>query len=252
MKSKFLIAVIFISNFLFSQDEKLADYKIQNIEKVIALFKEKDVKAISHHIQYPLHREYPIPSIKNSTELQQRFEEVFAKDLVSQITTSKIEQWSEVGWRGIMLDNGTMWINSDDGNIIAVNYQSDFEEKLRNELIAQDRNTLYSPLRVFKEPAYKIETKTYFLRIDELANGKYRFASWKLGQSQSVKPDLVLHNGAFEFEGSGGNHTITFTNGKYTYEVRRNILGMKGHSDVTLEVLKDMKSILVQDGSLTE
>ncbi|MBO6185909.1 MAG: hypothetical protein J6O88_14710 [Chryseobacterium sp.] len=53
-----------------------------------------------------------------------------------------------------------------------------------------------------------------------------------------------------EFQGSGGNHVITFINGNYTYKVYRNILGEKDTPDITLEVEENGNTILHQDGTL--
>lgn len=64
-----------------------------------------------------------------------------------------------MGWRGIMLDNGTIWIDSDEGKIIAVNYQSDFEKKLRKELINKEKENVHVSLKTFESPTYKIKTK---------------------------------------------------------------------------------------------
>ena len=79
-----------------------------------------------------------------------------------------------------MLDNGIVWIESSNGRITAVNYQSDFEKKLKTNLIANEKVNLHSSLKTFKNPTYKIKTKNYLIRIDELSNNKYRYASYAL------------------------------------------------------------------------
>ena len=117
-----------------------------------------------------------------------------------------------------MLDNGIVWIESDGGKITAVNYQSDFEKKLKKDMIAKEKDNLHLSLKTFKSPTYKIKTKNYLIRIDKLTDYKYRYASWKINNLESSKPDLILNNGELKFEGSGGNHVITFSNGKYTYK----------------------------------
>jgi hypothetical protein len=250
MKFKLLFLILLVSKIGYSQSEKLDDYKIDNIKNVIALFKQKNIDKISNIISFPLRREYPIPSIKNKNEFRQRFSQVFDKTLVDKIVNSKIKQWSEVGWRGIMLDNGIVWIESYDGKITAVNYQSDFEKKLRIDLIAKEKENLHISLKTFKIPTYKIKTKNYLIRIDELSNYKYRYASWKINKIESSKPDIILNNGELEFQGSGGNHVITFSNGNYTYKVYRNIIGEDNSPDITFEVEKDGKIILTEDGTL--
>ena len=252
MKFKLLFLILLISKIGYSQSEKLDDYKKDNIKNLIALFKQKNIDKISNITNFPLTREYPIPSIKNKKELKKRFNEVFDKTLVAKIANSKINQWSEVGWRGIMLDNGIVWIESDGGKITAVNYQSDFEKKLKKDMIAKEKDNLHLSLKTFKSPTYKIKTKNYLIRIDKLTDYKYRYASWKINNLESSKPDLILNNGELKFEGSGGNHVITFSNGKYTYKVYRNCIGEVNSPDITFEVEKDGKLILTEDGTLTE
>jgi hypothetical protein len=231
-------------------NEKLEDYKIDSINNVISLFKEKNIDKISSIISFPLYREYPIPPIKNQKEFKQRFSEVFDQVLIDKIANSEIEQWSEVGWRGIMLDNGVLWMANSDGIITAINYQSDFEKKLRKDLIDREKEYLHNSLKTFESPTYKIKTKNYLIRIDELTNNKYRYASWKISEKETSKPNIVLNNGELEFDGSGGNHSITFVQGKYTYIIYRNIIGEENSPDITLEIEKGGKTILSEDGTL--
>lgn len=234
-----------------SEDKvKLESYKIESISSVITLFKEKNIDKISSIIRFPLRREYSIPAIQDKKEFKQRFSEVFDKILIDKIANSKIEQWSEVGWRGIMLDDGVVWMANSDGIITAVNYQSDFEKKLRSDLIAKEKENLHISLKTFESPTYKIRTKNYLIRVDELNNDKYRYASWKISEKETSKPDIILNNGELKFEGSGGNHIITFVQGKYTYKVYRNIIGEENSPDITLEIEKDSKTVLSEDGTL--
>ena len=234
----------------FDDNEQLEEYKIDSINNVITLFKEKNIDKISNKIDFPLYREYPIPPIKDKEEFRKRFSEVFDEILIDKIANSKIEQWSEVGWRGIMLDNGIVWMANSDGMITAVNYQSKFEKKLMKDLIDKEKENLYISLKTFEKPIYKIKTKKYLIRIDQLTNEKYRYASWKISEKESSKPDIILDNGELDFQGSGGNHVITFINGNYTYKVYRNIIGEENSPDITLEIEKNGQIILTEDGTL--
>ncbi len=250
MKFRLLLLIVLVSQICFSQIKKIDTIKVANINYVIDLFKKKNIEDISQNVNFPLRREYPIPEIKNREQFKQRFNQVFDELLINEIADSKLKQWSEVGWRGIMLNNGTVWIDSDEGKIIAVNYQSDFEKKLRKELIEKEKENVHPSLKAFESPTYKIKTKKYLIRIDELENKKYRYASWEISKKESSKPDLILNNGELEFQGSGGNHVITFTNGNYIYKVYRNIIGEENTPDITLEVEENEKTILHQDGTL--
>jgi hypothetical protein len=237
------------------QDEKgsndeLKDYEIDSIKAVINLFRVKDIDRISNKISYPLYRQYPIPPIKDQKEFIKRFNEVFDQILIDKIANSKISQWTEVGWRGIMLDNGDLWMANSDGVITTVNYQSDFEKKLRTSVIAKEKDNLHTSLKSFQSPIYKIKTNKYLIRIDELTDYKYRYTSWKVDEKETSKPDIVLNNGQLEQQGSGGNHVITFVNGIYTYKVYRNIMAEDNSHDITLEIEKNGEIILTTDGTL--
>ncbi|WP_418178850.1 hypothetical protein ACNSOO_07520 [Aliarcobacter lanthieri] len=238
----FKIIFLVIFSFLFGNSDELKVSQIENIQKTIKAFQENDIEYISNNlIKYPLKRQYPIPSIKNQEELKKRFSEVFDDELIKEIKNSKIEDWSEMGWRGIMLNQGTLWLNFDQ-IIIAINYQSDFEKRLRENLIKQDKEQLHSSLKDFIEPTYKIKTKNFLIRIDKIDDSKYRYSSWKIGKSESSKPDLVLLNGEIEYQGTIGYQYFTFKNRNYTYEI---------DIDATsLEVMKDNKTILFEKGEL--
>lgn len=231
-------------------NEKLEDNEIDGINNVIAFFKEKNIDKISSIISFPLYRQYPIPPIKTKKEFKQRFSEVFDQVLIEKITNSKIEQWSEVGRRGIMLDNGVLWMANSDGIITTVNYQSDFEKTLRKDLIAKQKENIHNSLKTFESPTYKIKTKNYLIRIDELTNYKYRYSSWKIDEVESSKPDIIVNEGEIEYLGSGGNSVITFSIGDYTYKIYRNIIGEDDSPDITLEVEKKGKMLLTEDGKL--
>lgn len=117
-------------------------------------------------------------------------------------------------------------------------------------MIDREKENLHNSLKTFESPTYKIKTKNYLIRIDELTNNKYRYASWKISDKETSKPDIILNDGELEFEGSGGNHVITFVQGKYTYKVYRNIIGEESTPDITLEIEKNGKTILSEDGTL--
>ncbi len=228
----------------------LTDEQTERVKTIIALFKENNIDKIANRINYPLHREYPIPPIRDKEAFKQRFNEVFDTILIDKIVNSKLEQWSAVGWQGVMLDYGMVWLGYSDAVITAVNYESDFEKKLREALIIKDKENLHASLKTFVNPTYKIQTKKYHIRIDELTNYKYRYASWKMGEKELSKPDIILNDGEFVFEGSGGNSVITFVNNNYTYKVYRNILGEENMPDITLIILKDGQEILKEEGTL--
>lgn len=222
----------------------------KQVDHLKQLFKQDNTHAIAQSIRYPLQRETPIPAIHNAKEMEKRFDQVFDAQLKQDIRHSKPSQWSAMGWRGLMLDGGKVWFDGE--KITAVNYSSKAEQQYKLELTAAQKQRLHPSLKSFKTPVLAFKTKSFNVRIDELDNGKYRYASWKAGQKQSAQPSLVLNNGTVVFDGSGGNHAYIFKNGAYTYTAARNVLGTSNSPEVNLIVKRGANAILNQDGTLSQ
>lgn len=230
------------------QDLSIKSQKV--IRNFIENIKTKNKDKIANQVIFPLEREYPIPEIKNKNEFIKRFKEVFDNKLINDIVNSKIKKdWSEMGWRGIMLLNGEVWL-SYKGELIAVNYQSKVEKKNLEELINAEKNTLHESLRNFKRPVCILETSKYRIRIDDMGNKKYRYASWKLQQNKNDKPELVLQNGEFQADGSGGNHSYIFKSGNYVYECGIIEMGEDDSPPADLTITKGEKEIVYQKAKI--
>lgn len=213
---------------------------------IINAFKKMDKNEISNLISYPLRREYPIPEIKNKKEFVERFDQIFDLKFIDLITSSNIEKdWSKMGSRGIMLANGELWIN-EGGKVIAINYQSATEEKIKKDIIDNERLELHKSISNYKQPVLNWKTKNFTIRIDSLENGFYRYSSWGVNIKVGSKPDLVLNKGKMQIQGSAGNREYIFNNGKYSYRVSVNILG-KDHFLGSLSVFREGKKILNED-----
>lgn len=212
------------------------------------MFLLQTIKQLADYINYPLRREYPLKDVKNKKDFIQRFNVLFDNEFIKEIATSKLEDWSEAGWRGVMFKNGKLWMDFG-GKIFAINHKSLSEKKLFNEAVEANKNELPKFLQNFKKPKYLILTKSYRIRIDEKEKLSYRYASWKKNSKKSV-PDLIIENGVLEFQGSGGNHSVTFKNNEYTYEILINLVGATTDPDAVLEVRKEGKSILKEDGKI--
>ena len=151
-----------------------------------------------------------------------------------------------MGWRGIMLYSGIVWID-DDGKLIAINYQSKTEQLLQKKIIEADKNKLHLSLVNFKQPVCILDTSKFRIRIDELSNGTYRYASWPIAKTMHEQPDLILNNGKEIMDGSGGNHRFEFKNDAYLYECSISPLREKGASPANLSVYKNGTAILNQN-----
>jgi hypothetical protein len=248
---KKIVAFIFLCfNLTFVSGQELSVKNQKIVQNFIETIKTKNKVKISSMVSYPLAREYPISEVKNKNELLKRFDEIFDDKLINLIVKSKINtDWDEMGWRGIMLLNGEVWLNST-GELIAVNYQSEFEKKKKEELITVQKNSLHESLRNFKCPVCILETSKYRIRIDDMGNEKFRYASWKLQQSMSEKPELVILNGKVEFDGSGGNHSFIFKTGEYIYECGIVEMGEDDAPPAYLSITKGEKEIFSQNAKI--
>lgn len=230
------------------QDLSVKSQKV--IRNFIETIKTKNKDKIANQVRFPLKREYPIPEIKNKDEFTKRFSEVFDNKLISEIANSKIkEDWSEMGWRGIMLLNREVWLNYE-GELIGVNYQSKVEKKILEELINTEKNSLHESLRNFKMPVCILETSKYRIRIDDMGHEKYRYASWKLQQNKNDKPEFILQNGKFEADGNGGNCSYIFKSGNYVYECGIIEIGEEDAPPAYLTITKGGKEMVYQKAKI--
>ncbi|MDQ6528615.1 hypothetical protein [Flavobacterium sp. LHD-85] len=243
-----LTILVFNSSFLIAQDLKPEYQKF--ISKFILEVKNGDKEAIAKRIKFPFKREYPIPSVKDKADFVKRYNQIFDKVLIEKITKSDPEKdWSEVGWRGIMLNRGDMWIDID-GRIISINHQSDEELKMKNSLIAVQKKNVNVSISNFKEPVAILETSKFRIRIDDLGNDNYRYASWSIKKEMTETPDLVIENGVFFADGTGGNHHYEFKKGNFKYECHFTVLGEKNSAPAALLVYQSGKEILSQDAKI--
>lgn len=230
-----------------AQSDTLTSEQYKAVNRVIDAFRSKNKARIATLVRYPLTRQYPLGDIRSHSSMLDRFNEVFDPAFLVKVASSKPADWSEVGWRGIMLQNGSLWID-EDGRITAVNHQSTKEVQLLEAAIQADKSTLPPSLRNFKMPVYLIVTKHHRIRIDELEDGTYRYASWKLG-SKKPEADLLIENGTLASAGSGG-YVIKFANAGFTYTISINIVGAASTPDATLSVLRGDREILTEGGRI--
>ena len=250
MKIRIIYLIIFWSQLTFSQDLKPQYQKF--IKSFIANVKSNNKEGVAAFISFPLGRDYPIPNVKNKADFIKKYDQIFDVTLKNEIIKSNpAKDWSEVGWRGIMLNQGTLWIDTD-GKIISINYQSQAEKNLSNKLIAAEKAKLHPSIAKFKAPEYILESSKFRIRIDDLGNNNYRYASWSVKQKMSEKPDLVITNGKWIPDGSGGNSYFDFKKGDYLYRCYIIVLGTNDSPPATLTIYQNNKTILEQDAIIVE
>ncbi len=242
------IALLLVFKMSFSQELK-KEYQ-KTVKTFVDCIKSNNTNKLKTLIAYPLRREYPLSDIKDENEFTRRYNEIFDDSLKELIITSDIEKgWSSVGWRGIMLNNGIIWLDYN-GRLIAINYQSKFEREQRIKLIENEKKSINKSIRDFAEPILIIETEKFKIRIDKLYNGKYRYASWSVNSKMIEKPDLIIKNGIWIPEGSGGNHRYEFTNDNYKYICVINVIGTIDTPPAELVIYKNDKEILNESGQI--
>lgn len=243
-----LTILVFNSSFLIAQDLKPEYQKF--ISKFILEVKNSDKEAIAKRIKFPFKREYPIPSVKDKADFVKRYNQIFDKVLIEKIAKSDpAKDWSEMGWRGIMLNQGDLWIDTG-GRIISINYQSDEELKMKNSLIAAQKKNVNVSISNFKEPVAILETSKFRIRIDDLGNNNFRYVSWGIKNKMTDTPDLVIEKGVFVADGTGGNHHYEFKKGNFKYECHFTVLGEKNSAPAALLVYQSGKEILSQDAKI--
>lgn len=249
MKKLICIAFVILSvQEVLAQDLKPEYQKM--IKSFIANVKSDNKEGVSAFISFPLRREYPIPAVKNKADFIKRYNEIFDSTLKNEIIKSNpAKDWAEVGWRGIMLNRGSLWIDTN-GKIISINHQSKFEENLKNSLIASEKSKLHLSIAKFEVPVCILETSKFRIRIDDLGKDNYRYASWSIKKTMSDEPDLVITNGKWVADGSGGNSHYDFKKGNYLYECYIIVLGASDSPPATLTIYQNDKVILDQDAKI--
>ncbi len=224
-----------------------AESNVENtIKQFINVVAGKDRKALAHLVSYPLQRRAPLASIDNPGQFLEVYDEIIDEKIIMAISTSRASSdWSEMGWRGIMFQNGLLWLD-EEGKITAINYETEKGKRKRAELIKADRSNVNNSLRNFAEPVLEWETTKFRIRIDRLTDNKFRYSAWPVNKKTTEQPDLVLRNGSITFDGSGGNHHYDFESGPYHYRCIVNVIGAEMNPPGELQVTRLDKVVLSQ------
>jgi hypothetical protein len=248
------IATIIILALNLSQafGQKMTKEQLEVVTDFIDCVKHKKMERLTSKISFPFDREYPLPPVKDRQDFLTRYNEIFDQHLINLITSSNPDKdWSEMGWRGIMLLDGEVWLDYD-GRLISINYQSDFEKNKREQLIETEKSALHVSIRNFKQPVHVLETANYKLRIDDMGDQNYRFAVWKIQSKMIDKPDFVIEGGEYKPDGSGGNHRFEFHRKDYTYECSIIVMGEKGSPPAYFTAYKADKELFSEKANIVE
>ena len=97
---------------LLSEHEHLLMNAISHfVDSMKQALLEDDKHALAQMFKYPIRRSYPVKTITNPEEFVQAYDMIISPGMRDTILNATYKDWSEVGWRGIMLHNGCMWID---------------------------------------------------------------------------------------------------------------------------------------------
>ena len=239
-----VILLISLSLFNINTSHAIETQQLPFVKKVIQAFKYNDRVALSKLVSYPLLRDAPLEPIKNPNEFLTRYDEVFDKQLLTTITRSNPHtDWDSIGWRGVILNNGILSLDPE-GKITEINYQSQRELALANQSnsnrAAKGRRSMIRNVTGYQQSIVEITTNRFHIRVDDVGNGKLRYASWPINKQNSQKPDLVLTNG--RIVQNGRNERFVFDNGTYSYQLNVSKQGLSTNPSASLDVFKNGKS----------
>lgn len=250
MKRVLIAILLLTTSFVAVKAQETTAEHQKLIAEFISNVKQQNKEALAGKVAFPLRRDAPIPPVKTKEEFLERYNEIFDESLTKTIVNSKPDKdWTAMGWRGIMLEHGKVWLD-DNGKLIAVNYQSTIEKRKQAALISADKKELDRSVRKYKRPVSLLETQKFHIRIDDLGKGQYRYSSWKLQSSMNETPDLTIDGGKVVFEGTGGNHYYEFENNGYTYKCVFTVLGEKDAAPVVVKITRDGKELMSQTATI--
>ncbi|MEZ8509899.1 hypothetical protein AB6D22_03565 [Vibrio splendidus] len=224
-KKKISLSLALFASALFTT-LTLASLQEYDVSDLIYSLQSGDKRKVAQHMQFPLRRPAPLMPIENEEQLVSRFYEVFDSNLVNKIVNSDMDvDWQHVGSRGVMFENGSVWLSGNSGKIIAVNYQTPVTKLMVNEANKLQMWALDTSISDFTYNVLDVRTENHRIRIDSLPGSKLRYASWPADAKYFDKPELIIVDGRKVFDGSGGNHKYLFSNGRYTYEMAVNVIG---------------------------
>ena len=220
-------------------DEKYQKY-VNDFKRILKL---RDKKKLAEIIRYPLIRDYPVPEIKNAKDFVERYDQIFDDALINKILDSSTEtDWIFHGWRGIYFADGLVWID-EEGYVTFINYSTKNEKIYKQALLDKSKNELPEALQNFKAPILDMETKEFYIRVDEMNDGSFRCCLWLLGEEMSEEPNIIMENGVVTYEGNGGNHFYSFKDNKSEYNIYVNYMRSSQEPPAILEIIDEDKTI---------
>ena len=220
--SSTLFLLILIPKISAQNDDYQREIKAKaQLNKIIELLKHDDINQLADYVKFPLGRKDPIPNIENKESFilyyPTLFDSSFKKILLdtmqifSDMNVSQYTYW--VGFH-----RGDLYLN-ENGLITVINYSSPTEENLMKALNSEAFSMMHSSITRCKLPLLVLKSETYLIRVDLMNDNSARYISWSTPKRISDKPDLILLNGTYEYQGNMGSIIYTFKNEDWSYIV---------------------------------
>ena len=210
------------------------------VKKFVDAIKTDDPKIIADYVVFPFERPNPLPDIMDKDDFIKKYSTLFDAEFKDAIVTSRLEDWVKMGWKGIMLYRGLLWLDTD-GKLIAVNVVSDKDNEYIKEWYKKDKENIYKALKKYDENICVFETDTKLGRIDEIKKDDgdpkyYRLALWNKNGKMSEKPEIILSGGEAKYFGSANNTEYHFKSDKYIYIFFVNYVGPRDMPPFEFEI----------------
>tara|TARA_B100001093_G_scaffold201102_1_gene193160 strand:- start:131 stop:757 length:627 start_codon:yes stop_codon:yes gene_type:complete len=173
--------------------------------------------------------------IKDRSEMLEYWDLIFDEPFVEAVGNSTFENWSQVGWRGVMYENGDIWTGKD-GKII-LNYVSAKGKDLVRRLDVKYREAIHPSVSSYERNMIDAKTGEYRLRIDRLSDD-VRLSIWLFKDNINKKPFKVIYNGKEHPVGTGGWYGASFYDGAIKY-----VYSEGGKYDAVFSIYKDEKKV---------
>jgi hypothetical protein len=230
-----------------NKDDQRANEDVCRFNKALKI---GDKKLIAETLSYPIRRIQPLPSIKNSAEFVEHYDEFFDEENIEKIlkATNSPRSFELMGWRGYMALDGILWTQGEGWGISISNLHTKKQEELARIAKEKDKAEIHPSASKYESIALECFTSKYHIRIHEIDaknSNEVKYFSWKKDRSISSVPEIAL-KGSVLIEGSGGYRTFSFKSGAVEYEISE--LGITDeetgfHRNLT--VTKNGKIILV-------
>lgn len=233
------------SETLFDGDPNVSG-STEHIGAIMKSIADGDAKTLASLTKYPIERRYPLRNIISSSDMLKRFDLVFDQKFRDRMKSSKASDWHSYGWRGYSMgDDNALWVYD---SLYAINYYSEQEQALYDQLVKKEMGSLHKSLRGdgwFPFCCYKNKTDGSIVRVDIRArkmlkeenlhkdgvalqypqlqafkvrgDEEFRLSIYPKGTALKGKPQTVM-SGYVDIGGSANMMDYVFKKGDFKFE----------------------------------